>query len=242
VSILCYPVVLLFRLLLNVIVAAAVQALEKEIFVLSEEHQALLASYETTEDEKARLYANFEATIEAVRSRSDFKNLLLEKRLADLQAEFDARQATLNEVCSAAVSGVTRWARSTVSLHLAASSRCFLSTGRVWSLSSSSSLSLSLSLSRGVCARAQVLVAANLDPSALAIVGQRLDQLLDERNRVIRDLRYNVARVTKAHNDAMRVYETKLREMGVAVEETGFVPLATDTGVGPAGLVVTRNV
>ena len=86
-----------------------------------------------------------------------------------------------------------------------------------------------------------MLVAANLDPAALAMVGERLDKLLDERNRMIRDLQYSVARVTKAHNDAMRVYETKLTELGVAVEETGFVPLMTATSVGPAGLVAARH-
>lgn len=88
----------------------------------------------------------------------------------------------------------------------------------------------------------QVLIAANLDPAALAVVAQRLDQLLDDRNRMIRDLQYNVARVTKAHNDALRVYEEKLSSLGVAVEEVGFAPLTTGTGVGPAGLVAAPTV
>ena len=88
----------------------------------------------------------------------------------------------------------------------------------------------------------QVLVAANLDPAALAMVAQKLDSLLDERNRMIRDLQYNVARVTKAHNDALRVYEEKLRSLGVAVDEIGFAPLATATGLGPAGLVAAPTV
>ncbi len=88
-----------------------------------------------------------------------------------------------------------------------------------------------------VCDVHQVLVAANLDPGALAMVGERLDRMLDDRNRMIRDLQYSVARVTKAHNDALRVYESKLHELGVAAEETGFAPLMTATSVGPAGLV-----
>ncbi len=81
-------------------------------------------------------------------------------------------------------------------------------------------------------------MAANLDPAALSMVGERLDALLDERNHMIRDLQYSVSRVTKAHNDAMRVYESKLTELGVAVEETGLTPLLTATSLGPAGLVV----
>jgi hypothetical protein len=74
------------------------QSLEKDIRLLSEEHQRMAAEYEEVEKEKATLYERFEETIEAVKKRSDFRNLLLEKKLSDLQADFDARQATLNEV------------------------------------------------------------------------------------------------------------------------------------------------
>lgn len=54
----------------------------------------------------------------------------------------------------------------------------------------------------------------------------------------IQDLQYELARVTKAHNDVVRVYESKLTEFGIPVEELGFRPLLTNTGTGPAGLVV----
>ena len=42
----------------------------------------------------------------------------------------------------------------------------------------------------------------------------------------------------QAHNDVIRVYESKLTEFGIPVEELGFRPLLTNTGTGPAGLVV----
>ena len=38
--------------------------------------------------------------------------------------------------------------------------------------------------------------------------------------------------VTKAHNDVIRVYESKLTEFGIPVEELGFRPLVTSTGTG----------
>lgn len=158
---------------------ARLQALDREIQTLAGKQAELEAEYAAVEGERDSLYKEFESTVAAVARHSDFKNVLLEKKLADLGADFESRQATLNEV----------------------------------------------------------LVAANLDPAALALVSERLDSLLDVRNRMIRDLQYQVARVTKAHNDAMRVYEEKLREMGVAVEETGFSSIPTTTGVGPAGLV-----
>ena len=49
---------------------------------------------------------------------------------------------------------------------------------------------------------------------------------------------YELTRVTKAHHDVIRVYESKLTEFGIPVEELGFRPLLTNTGTGPAGLVV----
>jgi len=84
----------------------------------------------------------------------------------------------------------------------------------------------------------EVLAAANLDPNMLGSVSKKLDDVLDSKNSAIKDLQYELARVTKAHNDVIRVYESKLTEFGIPVEELGFRPLLTNTGTGPAGLVV----
>jgi len=84
----------------------------------------------------------------------------------------------------------------------------------------------------------EVLAAANLDPNLLGAVSKKLDDVLDGKNSAIKDLQYELARVTKAHNDVIRVYESKLTEFGIPVEELGFRPLLTNTGTGPAGLVV----
>lgn len=69
-------------------------------------------------------------------------------------------------------------------------------------------------------------------------VNQRLDEVLENKNSVIKALKWDVAKVSKAHNDLIRVYEAKLAEFGVPAEELGFRPLITSTGCGPAGLVV----
>jgi hypothetical protein len=66
--------------------------------MLAEEHERLSGMYSDMERERAALYERFEETIEAVKKRSDFRNLLLEKKLADLQADYEARQTTLSEV------------------------------------------------------------------------------------------------------------------------------------------------
>jgi len=87
----------------------------------------------------------------------------------------------------------------------------------------------------------EVLAASNLDPTALAVVTRKLEDVLDAKNAAIKDLQYELARACKAHNDVIRAYESKLREFGIPLEELGFRPVAVNPGQplgqGPAGLV-----
>mmetsp|Transcript_17681 Transcript_17681/g.45215 ORF Transcript_17681/g.45215 Transcript_17681/m.45215 type:complete len:155 (-) Transcript_17681:211-675(-) len=85
----------------------------------------------------------------------------------------------------------------------------------------------------------QVLTASNLDPTMLGAVTKKLDDVLDGKNSALKSLQYELDRVTKAHNDVIRVYESKLTEFGIPLEELGFRPLITNTSTGPAGLVAS---
>lgn len=85
---------------------------------------------------------------------------------------------------------------------------------------------------------AEVLAASNLDPSTLQQVNLKLEEVLENKNSIIRALQYDVAKVCKAHNDVIRVYEAQLAQFGVPNEQLGFRPLMTNTSTGPAGLVV----
>eukprot|EP00877_Chromochloris_zofingiensis_P012225 jgi/Chrzof1/7256/Cz02g16210.t1 len=84
----------------------------------------------------------------------------------------------------------------------------------------------------------EVLAAAHLDPATLQQVNKKLEEVLANKNNIIRALQYDVAKVSKAHNDLILVYEAKLAEFGIPAEELGFRPLVTSTTTGPAGLVV----
>ncbi len=81
------------------------------------------------------------------------------------------------------------------------------------------------------------MAAAHVDPSTMHAISQRLDLLLEKRNRMIRDLQSSVGLLTKAHNDAVRVLGSRLRDMGIPEAELAYPLLATTAGVGPAGLV-----
>lgn len=68
-------------------------------------------------------------------------------------------------------------------------------------------------------------------------MNKKLEEVLTNKNSIIRALQYDVAKVSKAHNDLIRVYEAKLAEYGIPAEQLGFRPLITSTSTGPAGLV-----
>lgn len=92
----------------------------------------------------------------------------------------------------------------------------------------------------------EVLAASNLDPTALATVTRKLEDVLDSKNNAIKDLQYELARVSKAHNDLLRTYEAKMRAFGIPVDELGFKPLESlvpgqTFGHGPAGLVTAST-
>lgn len=84
---------------------------------------------------------------------------------------------------------------------------------------------------------AEVVSAAGLDPSILRMVSSRIDAILDGRNAMIRELQWQVARVTKAHNDAVRVMEAKCEDMGIDTAPLDMAPLPSTTSTAPAALV-----
>eukprot|EP00300_Choanocystis_sp_HF-7_P038880 c5636_g1_i1.p2 GENE.c5636_g1_i1~~c5636_g1_i1.p2 ORF type:complete len:462 (+),score=149.45 c5636_g1_i1:131-1516(+) len=84
---------------------------------------------------------------------------------------------------------------------------------------------------------AEVLAAANIEPTALTAVTKKIEDVLDAKNAAIRTLEFELAKVSKAHNDAIRVYEARLVDYGIQVDDLGFRPLATNTTTAPAGLV-----
>merc|ERR1712176_102528 len=83
----------------------------------------------------------------------------------------------------------------------------------------------------------EVLTAAKLDPTVVASVTKKLEQVLGAKNRQIKDLQYQVHQCTKAYNDTIRVYEAKLPSLGIDPEEIGFEPIQTATSLMPARMV-----
>lgn len=131
------------------------------------------------EKERDDLYRRFQKGVREIQRKSEFKNVVLEKKLEVLTGQFNEKQAQLSEV----------------------------------------------------------LQAAKLDPAVVASVTKKLEDVLGSKNRLIKDLQYQVHQCTKSYNDTIRVYESKVSTMGIPAEEIGFELIQTATSLMPARMV-----
>eukprot|EP01012_Entosiphon_sulcatum_P007331 TRINITY_DN136_c0_g1_i1.p1 TRINITY_DN136_c0_g1~~TRINITY_DN136_c0_g1_i1.p1 ORF type:complete len:464 (+),score=156.06 TRINITY_DN136_c0_g1_i1:48-1439(+) len=60
-----------------------------------------------------------------------------------------------------------------------------------------------------------VLQAANLEPAALELVTRKLEDMLETKNRAIKDLYFEMAKVEQQHRDTIKSYEAKCKAAGI---------------------------
>lgn len=80
---------------------ARLKVQEEELRSLHWEHEVLQQRFSQTQSERDELYGKFVKAIHEVQQKSNFKNLLLEKKLAALADTLEKKEAQLNEVLSA---------------------------------------------------------------------------------------------------------------------------------------------
>ncbi|KAL3860292.1 hypothetical protein ACJMK2_010432 [Sinanodonta woodiana] len=80
---------------------ARLKVTEEDMRALKWEHEVLEQRFEKTQDERDELYRKFVKAIHEVQQKSNFKNLLLEKKLGALADTLEKKEAQLNEVLSA---------------------------------------------------------------------------------------------------------------------------------------------
>merc|ERR1712167_537964 len=68
---------------------------------------------------------------------------------------------------------------------------------------------------------------SGLDQGTVDDICKKMEEAIEAKNSIIRNLRYSMAHATKAYNDAIRVYEAKLVEFGIPAEELGLELLET---------------
>lgn len=80
---------------------ARLKVQEEELRSLHWEHEVLQQRFSQTQSERDELYGKFVKAIHEVQQKSNFKNLLLEKKLTALADTLEKKEAQLNEVLSA---------------------------------------------------------------------------------------------------------------------------------------------
>ena len=125
------------------------------------------------------MYSKFEEAINQLRTRADYKNEMLERKLQVFQQDYEKKELTLREL-------VQR---------------------------------------------------SGLDSTTVDEICKKMEEAIEAKNSILRNLKYSLAHATKAYNDAIRVYEAKLVEFGIPADELGLEPLVTNTSTMPAGLV-----
>lgn len=82
-----------------------------------------------------------------------------------------------------------------------------------------------------------------IEPQKLEFTVVKLERLLTRKNAAIQDLEYELARISKAYEDLLQLYEGKLLQFGIPKEELGFTPVRSTiaTAKGPAGLLTTNK-
>ncbi|XP_019629401.1 PREDICTED: growth arrest-specific protein 8-like [Branchiostoma belcheri] len=80
---------------------ARLRVMDEEMKALEWEHEVLKQRFAKVEGERDELYGKFVKAIHEVQQKSNFKNLLLEKKLGALADTLEKKEAQLNEVLSA---------------------------------------------------------------------------------------------------------------------------------------------
>jgi len=155
---------------------ARIQLLEHEIESLKHQHGVKEAKFKKMEQERDMLMEKFEASVHDVRQKTEFRALLLEKRVESLSETLQRKEGQLDEM----------------------------------------------------------IETANVGDDQFVDISDQVADLLTAKNAVIENLEYELAKATKAHNDLIRIYQTKMSTAGVPDDELVFEPLPSDTTTAPA--------
>merc|ERR1711907_486919 len=83
----------------------------------------------------------------------------------------------------------------------------------------------------------EVMATGGISPETSAEIFGDLEKTLEDRNSTIRNLEYEVLRLQKLHNDAVRTFDAKFVECGIDAADAKFDLVETSTTTGPAGLL-----
>eukprot|EP00658_Telonema_sp_P-2_P024928 TRINITY_DN2002_c0_g2_i7.p1 TRINITY_DN2002_c0_g2~~TRINITY_DN2002_c0_g2_i7.p1 ORF type:complete len:408 (-),score=162.64 TRINITY_DN2002_c0_g2_i7:61-1284(-) len=83
----------------------------------------------------------------------------------------------------------------------------------------------------------EVMATGGISKETSAEIFGDLEETLEQRNGSIRDLSYEVQKLQKLHNDAVRTFDSKFVELGIDASDAKFDLVESATSAGPAGLL-----
>ncbi|CAM6090304.1 unnamed protein product [Calypogeia fissa] len=81
---------------------------------------------------------------------------------------------------------------------------------------------LSESLEKKETQMNNLLIEYSQDATTITQAKRGVEEVLDQKNNLIKSLSYDLGKMTKAHNDLVKAYELKLAEFGIPLEEMGI--------------------
>jgi len=83
----------------------------------------------------------------------------------------------------------------------------------------------------------EVMATGGISKETHADIFGELEGQLDHKNKSIQAMEYELVRLQKLHNDCIKVFEAKFRELGIEAEDAVHSQIETTASTGPAGLL-----
>ncbi|EFC50469.1 hypothetical protein NAEGRDRAFT_88226 [Naegleria gruberi] len=82
----------------------------------------------------------------------------------------------------------------------------------------------------------EILKACNIDEHTAEEISEGLDNVIEEKNNTIRELKFEIEKMKKSYNDLIRVINAKMQQYGIE-DELGIEPIANVVDEGVPGRV-----
>lgn len=166
---------------------------EKQLEALTWETEVLLQRNETLVEQRTEMKDKFNDVVIELQQKTDLRNVLLERELAELEVVFEKQEQMMAEA---------------------------FHTCQTLAEETNTSID----------------IPENIKFRAIATI--------EEKNYSIQEMKFELSRLTKAYDELVHIYESKLAEYGIPKEDLGFQPYTCRNRwcyiPGPAGLV-TKN-
>ena len=107
---------------------ARLNVLESQLGTLRGEHAGTAAEYSSVEKERDELFNSFEASVKQVQQKTDFRNIVLDQKLGNMESSLENAKVQVTQIVGAANLDPIEMEKVEASLDDTLSTRCLLYT------------------------------------------------------------------------------------------------------------------